>query len=328
MSLPAPLEGDYWTSKIARHILPWLVWLAEHRQTVTYSALDAEIVKRKIHGHVFPTLYGRPAGTVGNALIEVGRELGLTIPPLNALVIGKVTKVPGHGCDWYLSSFLDREIDFEEISHEDKLALVEEVHQRIFDFDSWKQVLAYFADATDEYPELKPFKGKKLFDYPAVLPPPGKPSVKPPSKKKIANLGGTGETESHRAMKMFIAEHPEVVGLPRYAEAELEYLFYSGDRVDILFTFDEARVAVEVKSEVSVQDDVYRGLHQCIKYRSLIRAEQIIDGEIPNGRAILAIAGPVPPIVAEHARRLNIPFADAVPYKKKTAKKAATVTTS
>ncbi|MGA8197712.1 MAG: hypothetical protein WB902_30600 [Acetobacteraceae bacterium] len=63
---------------------------------------------------------------------------------------------------------------------------------------------------------------------------------------------------------------------------------------------------VEIKPSGSPDADIYRGLHQCIKYEALIRAEQILDGEKPDGTAILVVGRPIPHVVADHARRLKV----------------------
>ena len=39
---------------------------------------------------------------------------------------------------------------------------------------------------------------------------------------------------------------------------------------------------------------------------ALIRAEQILDGEKPDGTAILVVGRPIPHVVADHARRLKV----------------------
>ena len=322
MPLPDALNGEWWTPKIARHMLPWLVWLAKRRGTVTYLEVDAEVVRRGVHSHVHPAQYGHPAGAVGNALIEIGEAMGITIPPLNALVINKITRVPGDGCDWYLETFLGREIDFDSLSREDKLALVEEVQERIFAFDRWDEVLDYLGDMRRRYPELKPYRGKSLFGSEGRARAP-KPSKRPPSKTAVAAAGLGGESDSHRSMKEFVATNPAAVGIPAKAAAKTEYLLWSADRADVLFSFGDTMVAVEVKSEVSSEADLYKGLHQCVKYRALLRAEQVLAGRVPNAKAVLAIAGEVPAVVAEHAERLNVQVLGKVEYRKRPGRRAA-----
>lgn len=316
MPLPEALRGDWWTPTIARHMLPWLVWLAKKHGTVTYVGLDAEVVRRRIHGQVHPAQYGYPAGAVGNALLVIGKAMGVEIPPLNALVINKITRVPGHGCDWYLETFLGREIDFDSLSRDDKRAIVEEVHDRIFDFGHWDEVLGYFKDVHRQFPELKPYRGKSLFGSEGYIRSTKLPK-RPPSKSAVADAGSAGESESHRLMKEFLAANPCTLGLPAKAAAKVEYLLWSADRVDVLFSFREMAVAVEVKSEVSSEADIYKGLHQCVKYRALLRAEQILAGKVPNAKAIMALAGAIPAVVAEHAERLNVTVVGQVKYRKR-----------
>lgn len=315
MPLPDSLSGDACTKVVARYVLPWLVWAAKHGRTVEYGELNEKVRQLEIwHKPLRDDFFGRPAGTTGDALIEIGNELGIIIPPLNALVINKATRVPSHGCDWYIAKFLKRNIDFNELSHEDKLVIVEQVHQRIFEFDKWDDVLAYFKDVLDEYPELTPFRAKSLFTSKSPDPLPA-PNSKRPSKKSILSFGSGGESDNHRRMKEYVAKHPELVDLPRDAKAITEYSFFSGDRVDIMFTLGNTMIAVEIKSDLSPGEDIYRGLHQCIKYKSLLQAEQLLRSDIPNGRAFLVIAGKVPDYVAEDARRLNIPVRDGIDYE-------------
>jgi hypothetical protein len=131
--------------------------------------------------------------------------------------------------------------------------------------------------------------------------------IVPPTKMSVMKFGGGGEQEAHRRMKQFIANNPSLIGLPASARSEEEYPFWSGDRADILFRLaDESVVIVEIKPSGSPDADIYRGLHQCIKYEALIRAEQILDGEKPDGTAILVVGRPIPHVVADHARRLKV----------------------
>ncbi|MFZ4475369.1 MAG: hypothetical protein ACOYPR_09275, partial [Saprospiraceae bacterium] len=47
-------------------------------------------------------------------------------------------------------------------------------------------------------------------------------------------------------------------------------------------------------SIISDTADILRGLFQCVKYKHLIEAEQIVLDEIPNSRIILALQGVLP----------------------------------
>lgn len=314
MPLPQALTGNDWTQKIARHILPWLIWAAQHRRTVYYSRLDEEVVRQQIHNSVIDVMYGHPAGTVGNALIEIEAAVGIEIPPLNALVINKRENVPGKGVGYYVNRIIGRDVDYENMNISDKKIIIDEIQKRVFDFTQWSIVTDYLNDVTISYPELRQISNElsikfdESFGVASYYS--GSITTKPPTKDDIIDTAGYGGGEfyNHKRLKIYISENPCDIGLPARAVRcmELEYPFWSGDRVDILFSYDNYFVAVEIKSEISSDADVYRGLHQCVKYMSLLKAEQIINGNVPNGIAILVVARPIPDSVKEHSDILNV----------------------
>jgi hypothetical protein len=51
---------------------------------------------------------------------------------------------------------------------------------------------------------------------------------------------------------------------------------------------------VEVKSSLSSEADIVRGIFQCVKYRALLEAQQAADGNAQSARAILALEAKLP----------------------------------
>jgi hypothetical protein len=85
----------------------------------------------------------------------------------------------------------------------------------------------------------------------------------------IGNKYPGGEGPHHKALKEWIAKHPEAIGLPQGAKADVEHVFVSGDCVDIAFTLpDASKVVVEIETT-----HPFPGAHQVIKYRALMHAE-------------------------------------------------------
>lgn len=77
-------SGDDWTSRITRLTLPILIWVAKQGKTITYKQLATELESR--HGEEIKrrmTLYGRPAGKIGYALIQLSDEWEEGVPPIN-----------------------------------------------------------------------------------------------------------------------------------------------------------------------------------------------------------------------------------------------------
>lgn len=318
MPLPEELEGVRWAKKIGRVIFPWLIWCAKNSETLFYSDLDTEVVRRRIHHHVNFVMYGHPAGTVGNALLEMAEEFGEEIPPLNALVVAKTGPkrgLPSKGCDWYLEKFLDKKIPFKRLSVEDKRAIVEEVHEAIFRYPRWDEVQSCFRDVIDQYPELAPFDGRFLTikKMPDVGPRrPTKPmpwDFTPPTEFQEPKKP---ESPEHKALKLYIAKHPEVIGLPKGTKYEFEKTFGSGDRADVYFSIEDKFVVAEIKSKISPEDDVRKGVFQCIKYRALIRAHQKLKRVIPNGEAVLVVGKKMSAEARQLADHLSVKFFDEI----------------
>lgn len=111
----------------------------------------------------------------------------------------------------------------------------------------------------------------------------------------MAAFRAGGESEEHKRLKLFVAAHPESIGLGRnVGTGEVEHPLPSGDTVDVLFQHNGDWVAVEVKSSLSNNLDVARGLFQCVKYRAVIEAVQATRNLDQNARAVLVLEGAFP----------------------------------
>jgi hypothetical protein len=62
----------------------------------------------------------------------------------------------------------------------------------------------------------------------------------------------------------------------------------------VLFRNGPAWIGAEVKSAISGEDDLVRGMFQCIKYRALIEASQKYQLEAVNARVILVLGKAFP----------------------------------
>jgi hypothetical protein len=64
--------------------------------------------------------------------------------------------------------------------------------------------------------------------------------------------------------------------------------------LDVFFQHGNDSIAVEVKSSLSSEADIVRGIFQCVKYRALLEAQQAADGNAQSARAILALEAKLP----------------------------------
>ena len=119
-----------------------------------------------------------------------------------------------------------------------------------------------------------------------------------PSLKRVvaaAQHGAGGENAEHKSLKEYVAQHPELAHLRKQAgPAELEHVFESADCIDILFKHRDEWVGVEIKAALSSEADVMRGLFQCVKYQTLIEAQQRRQGLPLRSRVVLVLGGTIP----------------------------------
>ena len=125
--------------------------------------------------------------------------------------------------------------------------------------------------------------------------------------------GGTGEGTSHKTLKEYIRANPLSVGIKlKGTKAEIEKNLPSGDRIDVSFENRTFWIGVEAKSDQSDEEDIRRGLYQCVKYRTVMEAVCAVEGIKRNIRVLLALGGPFPQSLVHEKTVLNIEVRDEI----------------
>lgn len=289
MPTPEALAGNKWTHVAARAVLPLVVRCAQKGDLITYGQLDDEFVRRGGH-HVVVVQYGHPAGAIGSALIELEGRWGMSIPPLNAIIVNAKTRLPGKGVNYYLKHYFKLKNTTQTFSLKQRQAIVEEIQADVYAFKHWGRVLrACQLNGLHGARAPREDKQKEI-----LLPRRGGWSTEPESK-------------DHRRLKEYVAKHPAVIGLPRTAPVgRQEYVLFSADKADVLFKSVGYVVGVEVKSRISNDADLNRGIFQAIKYQALLRAEQKARLEAPMATAVLVTERDLPHKLAQRASLLGI----------------------
>lgn len=260
------ISGDKLYQQRARIALPLLVRQAEAGMTITYSDLALEL------GMPNPRNLNYVLGCVGETLQALSKEWKEKVPPIQCLVINRHTGLPGEGVGWFLA---DTDVaphftNYRNLSRKQQRDLVHSQLQRVFTYPRWNDVLRAL--------DLKPLP----FDFSDLL-------------NAVPQRGGGGESENHRLLKEFVAAHPEAIGLPKGTpKGKPEYPLPSGDSLDVSFQGKDAWVGVEVKSALSDQSDIVRGLFQCVKYQAVMEAFQRASAIPQNSRTILVLEGKLP----------------------------------
>jgi hypothetical protein len=254
-----PISGNKLYQQRARAALPILVRQAQVGTPILYSELASEL------GMPNPRNLNYVLGSIGQALKGLAKEWGKEIPLIQCLVINKNTGLPGEGIGWFIT---DKE-DFYKLPKKQQRRLIEAEFQKAFVFRDWPKVLRAF--------------GLKLAtpNYQGAL-------------QKATSFRAGGESEHHKKLKHFVASHPEILQLPTGLLGRTEYPLPSGDSVDVLFEHREEFIGVEVKSQLSPEADIIRGIFQCIKYQAVIEAYQAVQQLPQNTRVVLVLESMLP----------------------------------
>ncbi len=272
------LAGNKIYLQRARIVLPYLIRQAKAGQTIFYSDLAEETAIPN------PRNLNYVLGAIGKALIKLSKKSKIEIPQIQCLVINKNTRLPGEGIAWFINM-----ADFKKQSRSQKEQTVNRVLTNIYAFQQWDWVLQQL--------NLEPLKT----------------DIRPIIEEAKRIRGNGGESPFHLAFKNFIAKHPASIGLPvTVGVGKTEYCLPSADTVDIVFTSLNTKIGVEVKSKISDNADILRGLFQCVKYIHLIEAEQIVNNQQPDCRVILALEGQFPKVLIKVRNVLGIEVIEKV----------------
>ncbi|MCO7468651.1 hypothetical protein NJG16_01040 [Stenotrophomonas maltophilia] len=259
-----------WRSRVIPDALPILIRWAQEGEAHSYSDLAQEL--HDTFGHEIKPrkdLYGTVAGGVAQALQWLSEQWKEPIPPLHAIVVNKNTKHPGEGAITISPAyFAGKKLDTEE----ERRAHLREAMEDVFTYSNWDRV-AHALGATMLTPSAGAVE-EVAADAPLPLP-------------KVQE-GGRPESDEHKALKAWVASHPEeFVDFGSFPTGSNEKLLSSGDRLDAHFDNGRHRLAVEVKTSKCSEDELQRGVYQAVKYRAVLRAEQKAIRHVPNGEAVL-----------------------------------------
>lgn len=260
--------------------------IKEGKPFITYGEIAAVLEAQLVIPKIFSTHIGGVAGRMIHKLLEAEQDV-----PLINVLITRSSGIPGSGVGSFLANRYRKPEyrNWNALSRRQKMDIVDRERQKVLAYPDWDELAQRAFNATPkiQYPKEKPQ------DY---EPPPSRGS----------NRGGEAESAEHRDLKIWIAQHPEAIGLDpeAFGKGDPEYGLLSGDEVDVMFLKGNVFRPVEVKSCRSVDIDIERGLYQCVKYRAVTAAEYL--PYTADVEAYLVTQRELTSDEKEKARRLNI----------------------
>lgn len=226
---------------------------------------------------------GRIMAIIQDILDELSLRTQKAIPTLNGLVRNKKSGLPSDGFDYVIEKY-------SELSEDSKKGEVNKLNYMAHLYD-WDWVL--------EELQLEP----DMIYAPEEL-----------DKKRITlKHGYGGEGAEHKALKNYVQQNPERFGIKRVLHSSTEKMLFSADRLDVYFeTQSNKHIAVEVKPQTSPDEDVMRGIFQCVKYKAVMDAERVADYGNYDNEVILVIGGEMSMSNRQLASDLGIKYFDNV----------------
>ena len=125
-----------------------------------------------------------------------------------------------------------------------------------------------------------------------------------------------GEGEEHKALKEYICQHPESINYKDVDFAETEHILPSGDRLDVYFELsDGTHVAIEVKPGISPDQDIARGVFQCVKYYAVMDALRNIECKDYEIKVLLVTAGKISSQNKVLVEELDVEYVEGFKYE-------------
>lgn len=219
---------------------------------------------------------GRELGYVEDIL----KNLSTDIPTLNALVCNS-KGVPSDGFDYVDSGYSSLSLKGKKI------------------FARGQNALAHKYDYSWVLNELG-------LELPTML---SSAFIKSARKKANKNFSG-GEGKEHKRLKEYICANPDSIDIDNVLSASMEAPLLSGDKLDIRIETTSSLWAVEVKSIISDENDILRGIFQCVKYRAVLEAEKSVEPHKKVVAVLLVIEGEMPQRLAQIAGVLGVKYID------------------
>ena len=259
------------SQELVGQIIPILVCWAKYGLTnKTYGDLIHALGYTRYSG------IGDQLGNVESVMRELRKMTGEDVPTLNALV--KKNGIPSDG-------FVFVYPNYNGLTLSEKLVFVAGINEKALNYQKWDWVLDQLG--------LQPSK-----------------IITEQELEAISVHGGGGEGKEHKAIKEFVYNNPESLGINGVIRKETEYPLPSGDRIDVYFETSDCRYAIEVKPSTSPDDDITRGIFQCVKYKAVMEAIRKIGYDKYAVKTLLVTASGLSERNKKLAEALNVPYTE------------------
>jgi hypothetical protein len=221
---------------------------------------------------------GYALGFVEDVMQVLRKESGKhDIPSLNTLCNKTSTRLPSDGLSYVYK-------EYKLMSTAAKRIFVKGINQKAVEYEHWDWVLSALG--------LQPATGLTADEWKIL-------------SKPVHGRGGEGK--EHKELKEYIKANPHKLGIHHVTHSETEHVLPSGDRLDVYFELKDGKhLAVEVKPSTAPEQDVARGIFQCVKYEATMKAIRQLENESYAIQTYLVVAADITPTNQKIADELKV----------------------
>lgn len=246
-----------------------LIAVALDGSTMTYGELGA-----KLEGDAgFSTIFRTRLGFVVGSLMGKIQKVEPNAPLINVLAVNQKDRQPSKGA----GPFMAHRFSEKRLARDDAKTHFPNLWQQSFERAAGEVYKVSVSEWADLY--------RRVFNSPLdihAIESEREDRKRGTEKDGIQtgrHYGSGGEGPYHKALRLWIRDNPGSVDHV-FAEAttETEVDLDSGDRIDVVYKLIDRTIVVEVKSRISNDVDLRRGVYQCVKYRAVRQAMDVRDG--------------------------------------------------
>lgn len=266
------------SQELVGQIIPILVgWAKYGLSNKTYGDLIHALGYTRYSG------IGEQLGNVEIVMRELRKRTGEEVPTLNALVKTPKEGIPSDGFDFVYPNY-------NGLNLSEKQVFVAGINEQAYNYKKWDWVLDQLG--------LQPSK-----------------IITEQELEAISVHGGGGEGKEHKAIKEYVYKQPESLGITGVTRKETEHPLPSGDRLDVYFETADSRYAIEVKPSTSPEDDITRGIFQCVKYKAVLEAMRKVDYGRYAISSLLIVVGSMSDRNKQLAEALEVKYVEYLKIK-------------
>ncbi|MGO8450666.1 hypothetical protein ACC779_12215 [Rhizobium ruizarguesonis] len=244
----------------------FLIAVALDGSTMTYGELGAKLENEA----GFSTIFRTRLGFVVGSLMGKIQKVEPTAPLINVLAVNQKDRQPSKGA----GSFMARRFKEKRLDRDDAKKRFPSLWQQSFERAAGEVYKVSAGDWADLYRRVF---GTSL-DERAIENERDerKRGTEKDGIQTGRNYGGGGEGPYHKALRLWIKDNPALVDNAfALATTDTEVDLDSGDRIDVVYKLIDRTIVVEVKSRISNDVDLRRGVYQCVKYRAVRQAMDV-----------------------------------------------------